>query len=98
MTGTRRVATVAARAQLQVWLVRSGVPARELARQLGITPAYLSQVRHGDRRPKLETLVQLASITGIPVTAWVDTKASVLVERTKRTAKTSILTGRIEAA
>lgn len=43
---------------------QSGKTARALAEEAGITEAYLSQIRHGDRRPGLGTLGSLARALG----------------------------------
>jgi transcriptional regulator with XRE-family HTH domain len=57
---------------LRAWLERSVKQQNELARELGITDAYLSQALTGARRPKLEILVEIERVTGVPVESWVE--------------------------
>ena len=63
---------VSGRQQLRDWLHRSRQNQIDLARELEITESYLSQILSGLRRPKLETLVRIESLTGIPVSSWAD--------------------------
>lgn len=46
--------------ELQLYLMRQGIPLEEMARQLGITADGLSNLIHGRRRFKDETLVRLS--------------------------------------
>lgn len=64
------------RSQLRAWLRRSLKQQKELAAELSITDAYLSQILTGIRRPKLETLIQIEQITGVPLVSWADTPVS----------------------
>lgn len=57
---------------LREWLRRSNMNQKELAPQLGITEAFLSQLLTRKRRAKLEILMQIEYITGVPVSAWAD--------------------------
>ena len=52
------------RHQLRAWLNRSRQKQKDLAVQLGITDAYLSQILSGQRRAKLETLLRIEAVTG----------------------------------
>ncbi len=63
---------VTGRQQLRAWLHRSVRKQKDLAAQLGITDAFLSQVLAGNRRPKLETLLKIEAVTGVPVVSWAD--------------------------
>jgi transcriptional regulator with XRE-family HTH domain len=60
------------RHQLRAWLNRSRQKQKDLAVQLGITDAYLSQILSGQRRAKLETLLRIEAVTGVPVVSWAD--------------------------
>jgi antitoxin component HigA of HigAB toxin-antitoxin module len=60
------------RHQLRAWLHRSRQKQKDLAAQLGITDAYLSQILSGQRRAKLETLLRIEDVTGVPVVSWAD--------------------------
>lgn len=64
------------RSQLRAWLRRSLKQQKELAAELSITDAYLSQILTGIRRPKLETLIQIERLTGVPLVSWADTGVS----------------------
>lgn len=57
---------------LKEWISRSRLKQNELAARLDITDSYLSQVLSGLRRPKLEILVAIERMTGVPVESWVD--------------------------
>lgn len=43
---------------------------REFAAELGITEAYLSQVLHGRRTPRLPILMDIEDKTGVTVRSW----------------------------
>ena len=57
---------------LRAWLKRSNLNQKDLAAQLRITDAFLSQLITGKRRAKLEILMLIEDITGVPVSAWAD--------------------------
>ena len=57
---------------LREWLDRSRMSQKELAERLGVSDAYLSQMLTGYRRGKLETLVRVEEVTGVPVGSWAD--------------------------
>lgn len=59
---------------LDAWRLRSKQNQRALAVALGISDGYLSQILSGLRRPKLELLLRIEALTGVPVSSWVDTK------------------------
>lgn len=59
---------------LDAWRRRSKQNQRTLARALGITDGYLSQILGGIRRPKLELLLKIEAMTGVPVSSWAETK------------------------
>jgi transcriptional regulator with XRE-family HTH domain len=61
---------------LLAWLRRSALQRQELAAQLGVSKAYVSQILAGVRRPGLDTLVKIEALTGIPCGAWAETAAS----------------------
>ncbi len=54
------------------WRRRSNINQRDLARQLGVSDGYLSQILSGLRRPKLELLIAIEGVTGVPVSSWSD--------------------------
>lgn len=57
---------------LDEWRRRSKHDQRTLAGLLGISDGYLSQILSGARRPKLELLIRIEELTGVPVSSWVD--------------------------
>lgn len=77
--------------QLREWLTRSHKMQKELALALGITQAYLSQVLGGFRRPKLEILMAIERLTGVPVESWADISESDSDEPQPTTANSSAL-------
>jgi transcriptional regulator with XRE-family HTH domain len=42
-----------------------------LARQLGISQSYLSEIRHGKKTPTLELALRISKVTGVPVESLV---------------------------
>lgn len=44
----------------------SGLEVRELAERVGATPSAISQLEHGNTRPKTETLLRLSLAVGVP--------------------------------
>lgn len=48
--------------RLQEARIANGLGLRELARLTGLSPAYLSQVEHGDRCPRPFTIERLAMV------------------------------------
>lgn len=71
------------RVQLRAWLERSNQNQNWLARAIGISDGYLSQILAGLRRPKLETLKAIEGLTGIPIGSWVDTDVATSGKRSK---------------
>lgn len=61
------------RRELLRWLERTACQDAQFAARLGISPAYLSQILHGRRRPGLDVLARMRDLTGIPPVAWADT-------------------------
>lgn len=57
---------------LDAWRLRSKQNQRELAVALGVSDGYLSQILSGLRRPKLELLMRIEDLTGVPVSSWAD--------------------------
>lgn len=47
-----------------------GHPQEDIAKRLGISAAYLSQILHGKRVPALNVLGRIEELTGIPIKAW----------------------------
>jgi transcriptional regulator with XRE-family HTH domain len=68
--------TSTGRVLLREWLTRSRLRQCDLADQLDITEPYLSQVLSGYRRPKLELLITIERLTGVPIESWADTLVS----------------------
>ncbi len=66
------------RTLLRAWLARSKQNQRQFAKAIGVSDGYLSQILSGLRRPKLELLIHIEALTGVPVGAWADTKRSKL--------------------
>jgi transcriptional regulator with XRE-family HTH domain len=46
--------------------------AYEMAAEIHITEAQLSQILNGKRRPGLDIAVRIEDVTGIPARSWVD--------------------------
>jgi transcriptional regulator with XRE-family HTH domain len=55
--------------------LRKGLTGRRLAALAGVTPAYVSQVEHGQYMPSVATLIQLTEALGIPVADVLQTQA-----------------------
>lgn len=51
---------------LKVLARTPGKSQNDLAREIGITPAYFSMILSGDRRPSLPIAIKLEQFTGIP--------------------------------
>lgn len=51
---------------LDEYLHRHGSLSR-LARKLGISQSYLSEIRHGKKTPTLELAITIAELTGVPL-------------------------------
>jgi transcriptional regulator with XRE-family HTH domain len=62
------------RAGLLQWLRRSRLQRQELARRLGISKQYMTNILSGRRRGGLETLVVIEEVTGVPVKSWAETQ------------------------
>jgi DNA-binding XRE family transcriptional regulator len=73
------------RTLLREWFKRSNLNQKELAAQIGITDAFLSQLLSGKRRAKLEILIQIEEATGVPVVSWADTTVGRLAKARKPT-------------
>lgn len=52
--------------------LRRGLTVKELAAQIGITPAALNHIENGSRNPAITTLRDLAEAFGIPVSELFD--------------------------
>lgn len=68
-------------AELRAWIERSKLSDGEVARLLGISPPYLSQLLSGVRSPSLGLTGVIAELTGVPITAWMDRVMSTLSRR-----------------
>ena len=62
------------RTLLRDWIRRSRNNQKQLAADLEMSDAYLSQILKGIRRPKLEMLMAIEQRTGVPVSSWADTR------------------------
>ena len=58
------------RERLTEYRKRSKMNQRTLARLIGITEAYLSQVLSGKRFPGRENALLIERLTGVPVESW----------------------------
>ena len=69
-----------AAASLLQWLERSHTQRCELAARLnegrGISRPYMTQILSGLRRPGLHLMLEIQSMTGIPVNAWAQKSVS----------------------
>lgn len=79
---------------LRDWLRKSHTQQQTLAQRLGLSNGFLSQVLSGLRRPKLETLDQIQTLTGVPVGSWVDISRATSDRQAKPSAKRAVFTGR----
>ena len=59
------------REEVLAFLARTGRTQRGWADELGITPAYLSQIMQGDRVPALALAIRMADQTGISIRLFV---------------------------
>lgn len=50
---------------LNDYIRRRGITARTLARELGISDVFLSEIRHGKKVPSLPLAVQIVTRTGV---------------------------------
>jgi len=69
------------------WLEKSHTTQRDLAGQLGMSDGYLSQILAGLRRPKLEMLDTIQTVTGVPVSSWLDKRGGKSDARERAAAK-----------
>lgn len=67
------------------WLVRSCLNQKEAALRIGVTPAYLSEILGGTKRPGLDNAVWIERVTGVPVEAWVPTRVGGMARTEDRT-------------
>lgn len=74
---------------LKAWADRSRFNQKTLAAKLGISNGYLSQILSGNRRPKLELLDEIETLSGVPVSSWLDTRRGKLGKRPRSLAKTA---------
>lgn len=52
---------------LSEYKAKKGLSGREMARQLGISESYLSEILPGQRTPSKRLAVKISRITGIPI-------------------------------
>lgn len=71
---------------LRAWRERSKQNQRTLAVALEISDGYLSQILSGARRPKLELLMRIEALTGVPVSSWADIRRGKLGKSKKQSA------------
>lgn len=50
---------------------QTGTSQRALARQLGISKAYISLITSGDRQPSLPLAIRIVELTGVPMESLV---------------------------
>lgn len=62
------------RRRLQAWLKASRRSQAALAKELGLSTAYVSMLLKGQRTPSLPVAKQLQELTGIPATEFVPTR------------------------
>jgi len=66
----------AAGRRLRVWLKASKRSQSSLARELRISPGYITMLLAGARTPSLEVAKRLQDVTGIPATAFIRKRAA----------------------
>jgi transcriptional regulator with XRE-family HTH domain len=54
-------------ARLRVVRLRSGMSLREVARQLGVSPSFISQMENGKSQPSVATLYSIAQLLGVSI-------------------------------
>ena len=47
---------------------------KEIAKKVGISPAFLSEILTGRKSPSWETAKKLAVVTGVAAARWMETK------------------------
>ena len=72
---------------LREWLQRSKQQQKDLAANLKVSDAYLSQILSGLRRPKLELMMTIEAMTGVPVVSWADTSRGKTADPKKTSVK-----------
>lgn len=72
---------------LEAWRLRSKQNQKTLAASLGVSDGYLSQILSGKRRPKLELLDAIQSLSGVPVSSWLEPRRGKADNRRKASAK-----------
>jgi len=75
-TGTRGRGGELIKPRIQTWLRAGGHTQRWLARELGVTPTYISMILNGRRTPSLLIAKHLEDLTGIPATAFISSRAA----------------------
>lgn len=60
--------------RLRGWLKASRRSQRSLAKELGVSPAYIAMILAGARTPSLPVAKQLQDVTGIPATEFIPPK------------------------
>lgn len=75
------------RRQLADWLRKSHTNQHDFAGRIRVSDGYLSQILSGLRRPKLELLMEIEAVTGVPMSSWVDKRRGSLDEARKTPAK-----------
>jgi transcriptional regulator with XRE-family HTH domain len=68
MARTRRTKT------LTDFIWDNRITSTELARRLGISRQFMSELRSGKRTPSLAVAVRIADVCGVPVESWVSPK------------------------
>lgn len=72
------------RERLAQYRDRSRLKQYELARLIGVTDSYLSQLLSGRRKPGRDIAIRIEAQTGIPVQSWSDIALSDLSDGHRR--------------
>ncbi len=67
--------------------LKTGLSLREIARQLEVSPSFVSQIENGKSQPSVATLYSLAKLLGVPVDVLFEAHGEVVPAPTKSSAE-----------
>ena len=63
--------------------VKTGLSLREIARQLNVSPSFVSQIENGKSQPSVSTLYAMAKLLSVPVDVLFQSSGEPIVESKK---------------
>jgi transcriptional regulator with XRE-family HTH domain/mannose-6-phosphate isomerase-like protein (cupin superfamily) len=85
-------------ARLRVARRQAGLSLRELARQLSVSPSFLSQMENGKSQPSVATLYSIAQVLGVSIDELFHTDDAASPTELAATGTTNATTGAVAAA